>query len=443
MSDAQKKYILIIDYNLSRFDDVKLMADYSRSFYRFDTILIRPNPSYLDSKISDHVIDLDPRLEGFIQDAKEKLLPFSNHIIAGFAFSDNAVYFGAKLLEELGLEVDSASLAESAYSKIIYRQQENKYKNLLNQHHLFIPNFKVIHSINELIEFSEKHLQGFVLKPSCEGNNRGVMILRKGDDLNSALQAVKPYIHEGIICEELIPFEDEFSFDGIGHLNFITQKLSVKGKYPVEYGQIVSGNISSDIVELVSRAGTIANFLVGQYAGPFHNEIKLSLQTHQASVIEPNRRPAGMRIWSLAEKVFGVNFYHLWLDRMIRKTLPKHLPASRRVAAIRMLGSPFKGTINLPECIIRNPNLLLDKTISLLKKRIDDGYKMEWFDFRLNKKNGDDVTDEPRDNSDFLAQVCFSMDDDAIDIRPLLNELHHCWLICIQEYITELHGKVA
>jgi hypothetical protein len=442
MNKSSKKYLLIIDYNLSRFDDVKLMTDYAISEYSLQTILIRPNSISLDDEVASCVLDLDPRSNDFIEKAKLKLKPFINKIHAGIVFSDNAVFTGAKLLEEMKLETDSSFLAEAAYSKIKYRIEENKNKSLIESNKVFVPNFKIVHTLDELLEFALQNPEGFILKPACEGNNRGVMLLRRGDDLSQAMQSVMPYIAEGLICEELIQFEEEYSFDGISHLNFITKKLCKHSRYPVEYGQIVSGNNDVNTSELVKRAGNIANIIVGQQRGPFHNEIKLSLLKGQAAVIEPNRRPAGMRIWTLAEKVFRVNFYYLWLDRVIANKLPPSLPHPKGVAAIRMLGVPRDGKLCLPNSIIDQPDFLLQKTISLFKKLFNQKADHNWFDFRINKSN-EFVLSEPRDNSDFIGQICVYVDDDGIDIASMLDEFHSCWLKIIDEYIIESCGALA
>ncbi|MDX1901784.1 MAG: biotin carboxylase [Gammaproteobacteria bacterium] len=438
-----KKYILIIDYNLSRYDDVKMMAEYALSKYGLRAILIRPNPSSIDQLVADHIINLDPRSEGFIEDAIRCLSSFANDIQAGLVFSDNAVFSGAKLLESLGLETDSALMAESAYSKIKYRQAESENINLWNKQNIFVPNFKVIYTLDEVIEFSQNNPNGFVLKPACEGNNRGVMLLREGDNLDEALSSIMPYLKDGLICEELIQFEEEYSFDGISHLTFITKKLSKKSKYPVEYGQIVSGEMDTRTAELIARAGAVANMIVGQCRGPFHNEIKLSLEKDQAAIIEPNRRPAGMKIWSLAEKVFGYDFYQLWIDRVVAKKLPSKLPPAKGVSAIRMLGAPCDGVFKLPVYLSNNSDLLFKKFIEQFKKHSHVAFPIEWFGFQLNKKTGDDVVKVQKDNSDFIAQICIYLNDSRVDVIQLLDQINDCWLDYISVYVQSQRGEAA
>ena len=348
-------------------------------------------------------------------------------------FSDNAVFYGAQLLERLGLSVDSAKLAHAAYSKIAYRQLEHQQKTMAEEQHILIPNFEIIYTAEDLKNFAMRNPEGVVLKPSCEGNNRGVMILREGEDWEKALESIHTYLKEGIIAESLISFEEEFSFDGLAHLNFITEKMTAHGKYPVEYGQIVRAHSAMSLNTLITQAGRFANFIVGQHSGPFHNEIKLSLSKKLAAIVEPNRRPAGMKIWNLAEKVYGTNFYKLWIDSVVAEQLPVALPLAQGIAAIRMLGSPSDAVLSLPDFISKNPKLLFDEVLRLLEKRISFSSCLEWFDFQLNKKNNDTLLKIPKNNADFVAQVCVYCRDSTIDIRAVLNELETCWLLYLSD----------
>src|SRR4029453_8524050 len=137
---------------------------------------------------------------------------------------------------------------------------------------------------------------------------------------------VSTYLSDGVICEELIPYRREFSFDGIGSLSFITEKISATGRYPVELGQVLPARITPRERNTISVAGRLANLLVGQRNGPFHNEITLSDDGHRAAVVEPNRRPAGMKIWTIASLVYQVNLYHLWVDQAFGEEIPRELP---------------------------------------------------------------------------------------------------------------------
>lgn len=440
MSKINQRFFIIVDYNLTRIDDVMGMVRYAQDKYNLKTILIRQNATSVDLSITDLVIDLDPRSKNFVDDAIRALLPYSGNLVGGIVFSDNAVYSGAMLLEKLGLNVDSSIQAEASFSKIKYRQIEGNFRCLLESQNIFVPKYKIVNSIESLKEFSETCKDGFVLKPACEGNNRGVMILNSNDDLMTALLNVESYIADGVICEELIPFRNEYSYDGLAHLSFITKKLSATGKYPVEYGQIIYPKLRH---EAVRRAGRLANLFTGQLNGPFHNEIKVSSDYQMAAIIEPNRRPAGMRIWSLAEKVFDLNFYHLWLDKVIANTLPEELPNSSKIAAIRMLGSPRNGYLDFSALMQRDCQLLKVRLFESLRRKLVDFNKIEFFDFRVHKVTGDHVFYIPRDNSDFIAQISLIIDDQIMDVEAVMECVNQTWLNIIDDYIAQCKEVAA
>ncbi len=407
------KYLVIVDYNLTRFHDVKLMTDYAKSRYQAETILLRPNPQPCDREVATVIGDLDPRAADFIPKALQFLAPYCSGISAVLPFSDNGVVSGATLAGHLGMKSDSALLARNAYSKLSYREAEDRLRHYLEAQEIFVPRFARVSTRTELEAFADLCPNGFVLKPSCEGNNRGVLRLEKGCDLRAAFDEVEMYLKEGLICEELIPFDREYSFDGIGHLTFATEKMSVTGRYPVEKGQIVPARLSSDRLQSIERAGRAANLLVGQRIGPFHNEIKLDFSGTRSAVIEPNRRPAGMRIWHLAEKVYGVNFFKLWIDQLLGEGIPTTLPAPKGVAAILELAAPFNGTLSPA---IDDPNF----SGELLRKLLRDSPKgLMWSDFRFTQRGGTLVNREPRDNSGFIAEICVFSDDPLADIREI------------------------
>lgn len=435
----EKNILLLIDYNLSRYDDVKTMVHYAQETYGLETILLRAKPTDIDYALATQVFDLCPRDKNFVSDAMEHLKPFVSRLRAGIVFSDDAIYSGSLLLEALGLDVDSAVLAEGAFSKNVYREQEQYLKPYLMAQDIFVPDFKKIHTIEELRQFSLDHPKGFVLKPTSEGNNRGVLKLDGTSNLSEAIQEVEAYLQEGVMCEALIDYAQEYSYDGLGHLEFITEKLSLSTRYPVEFGQIVPARLNHSAENQIKKTGRMANLMVGQKSGPFHNEIKLNAEQNKTAVIEPNRRPAGMKIWDLAQKVFHVNFYHLWIDQVMGMSLPYSLPQPKGRAAIRLLGSPCDGVLQLPEALEKNPALLLHRLIQQLSETDPLlAQDLDWFDFKLMKKNGDAVFNVPRDNGYFLAQIFLYVNDPQCDIAAILAAMEKIWLSEIKSYIKEL-----
>jgi len=310
--------LLVIDYNLSRIDDVKALFQYAKNRYGYTTVLIRDNPSSLDYDMADCVINADPLSSQFVHEAILGLNKLPYFIACGLVFSDNAVQSGATLLNTLGVYVDSPTLAVNAFCKEAYRQEESNIRALLEGQGMWVPSYKRIANKRELEEFVAASPGGVVVKPTKEGNNRGVVMIESPtlDSINAAMEEVGPYLENGVIVEQRIPFTSEYSFDGIGAQQFITQKFTARGTFPVEYGQLVPAEINAQRANKIKTAGNIANIICGQRNGPFHNEVRVADDNGTMAVVEPNRRPAGMKIWELAARVYGQNFYHRWIDSL-------------------------------------------------------------------------------------------------------------------------------
>ena len=432
----QTKWICIVDYNLTRIADVKMMVDYASQKHSLRTVLIRANPTSVDQDLADLVINLDPLASNFATEAEGALGEIRTQIAAVLPFSDNSVVSGAQLAERLNLRSDNSEMAKRAFSKLAYRQAEFPHSRQLAHDKIMAPAMKKIATSRDLVNFIADFGEA-VLKPSCEGNNRGVIRLSAHNDLEAAFNEVAPYLKLGVIAEQVIPFPTEFSLDGLGHLHFITRKLGVSGRYPVECGQIVGTKIPPGIVNAVTRAGSWANVLCGQRIGPFHNEIKYDPLSGMTAIVEPNRRPAGMRIWHLAEKAFGINFFHLWIDQMITGKTPLFLPTPERTAGIRMLGSSRDGLLTFPTASTEKTRALIDEvTMEFLAARTSLNSPPEIFDFQWNQIFGSKIPSRPSDNSQFVAQVCMT---GAIeqDLEAELNLFAKIWENHISSWITK------
>jgi hypothetical protein len=429
---VQPPILLIVDYNLSRVADVANIARYARQHYDAQTMLIRAEPTARDREICDYVIDLDPLAADFVERALTRLAAVRERIRAGVVFSDNAVQRGAELLERLNLPTDSAVLAAGAFSKRVYREGEVRLRELMSAQSIMVPHCASVTAIEDLRAFAKDHPAGFVVKPSCEGNNRGVVIVRKGDSLEAAFASVEPYLANGAVCEQLIPFRREFSFDGVGDTEFITEKVNADGPYPVEVAQILPARLTVTERITLTRGGRLANLIVGQREGPFHNEIKLSDDGRQAAVVEPNRRPAGMKIWTLAQAVFGIDFYGLWVDAAWGEKNHVAVVETATKAATVMLGVPADGRYPTP----RN-----DKAEALLRKAIlqtavicdIEADAITVLEYAWLATDARSIPLIPKENSDFAAQVCIAIDGGCTDMRRLVQALRQSWIAVLAE----------
>ena len=416
---------VVIDYNLTRIEDVRVMTRYAKERYGLDTVLVRHAPGPRDCALADVVIDADPLAPEFVASAAATIRALGRPVVAALPFSDNAVQSGAALAETLGARADSSALADAAFSKTKYREREAAFRELFQTSGCRVPAFARIGSVEELDAFRRRCRDGVVLKPSCEGNNRGVLKLTAADDLAQAFAEVETYLAQGFIGEELIPYPEEYSFDGIGHLWFVTKKVSASGRYPVECGQTVNAALSSATIGAVARAGTLANLMCGQRSGPFHNEVKFDPATGMAAVVEPNRRPAGMSIWHLAGRVFGVNLFHLWVDQMVTGELPAQL-VPRGSGSIRMLRAPCDGRMLAPKVSAGalESSLLTRMRAALRGRR---GGEVELFDFHLAVAPGQNVCTIPRDNAGFVARISAFSEAGGDAVEAALDESERVW----------------
>ncbi|MFE2282627.1 acetyl-CoA carboxylase biotin carboxylase subunit family protein [Streptomyces sp. NPDC059443] len=417
---------LMVDYNLSRIEDVRRMRDYAYQAHGVLVTLVRARPTDADRLICDEVIDLDPLHPDFVEAGEKLLGPRRGEFAAGIVFSDNAVRSGAELLRRLGLTVDSPELAEGAFCKLAYRRAEDEIRQQLAAQRVLVPGFARITSMDDLREFALRHPDGFVVKPTKEGNNRGVVLVRSGDDLGAAFEEVLPYLADGVICEQIIPYEREYSYDGLGHLWFVTEKLSAAGRYPVEFAQVLPARLTEAGRASVERAGRQANVLVGQCDGPFHNEIKLSDDDRYAAVVEPNRRPAGMKIWSLARWVYGIDLYHAWVDSAFGEDAPSALPEPSCSAATVMLGVTCDQLFT-PDDLRPGATPFEDAlaaTAGALGLRAGE-LKARDFNWLVTERRV--LHAVPRDNADFAAQGCLTLHTDRVDVRDVVRILREAW----------------
>ena len=428
--------LLVVDYNLTRVDDVARIATYVRQRHSGKVALVRANPTPRDFEVADYVVDLDPRKEGFVESAREQLEPLRGELRGGVVLSDNAVQSGAALLEALGLAVDSAALAQGAFSKHLYRQSELRHSELFHAQRVMVPESVEVHALADIHAFAVKHRKGFVVKPSCEGNNRGVVMVREGDDLKAAFNEVAPYLADGVICEQAIPYRREYSYDGLGSLAFITEKVSAEGRYPVEIAQIQPAQLTEEERATLGRAGRLANLLVGQCDGPFHNEIKLSDDGRHAAIVEPNRRPGGMRIWSLAKWVYGIDLYERWVDTVLGLQQTPLAISPTRSAATVMLGVLHDRTF-YPQDIHPENTLLADALAATASTHGLGTEDLRVQEFGWTSQRSRFVPKVPRDNADFVAYACVLLETNTVRIHDVIPTLREKWALVLEQYLRD------
>ena len=432
-----KQVFLIIDYNNTRFDDVKLIAGYARKKYLLETLLIRKDPSSIDFEIADHVIDLDHNNLQYLEIATSKIKEMKLDVLGGFVFSDRSMISGTMLLNELNVPSDSIKGSFMSLDKWQYRLAEASVRERFESVGAWLPKSKKIQSMLEAKQFLRVCKNGLILKPTCEGNNRGVMAVESTKQLKEAWNILTPYIKGGVIAEEKIPFNPEFSFDGVGSLNFVTQKFSDSGSFPVEYGQQIPSELNISQENQIRDTGLIVRDLTGTNNGAFHHEIRFD-GFGITAVVEPNRRPAGMQIWDLAEKVFGFNLYHQLVDAClgIPQNIDKCIP--KGVASVRMLRAPVSGLFNAENL---SSETIFRKLNSQIRRSSNEN--VQYFSFKLQKSKNDWVDRIIRQNGDFVAQVCAYSPISKYPLQQELDAFEKIWMSFAKSLIQETKKAVA
>jgi hypothetical protein len=196
----------------------------------------------------------------------------------------------------------------------------------------------------------------------------------------------------------------------------------------VEIAQLLPAEVSRMERLVIERAGLFANALVGQRNGPFHNEIKIARDASAAAIVEPNRRPAGMRIWQLAQRVYGMNLFECWVDAVLTGVQSARLPAPHGFAAAIMLGVPFDGRLRRGDFPAENEAMTRMTQGLRAKRLLPRGREPEWFDFAWLHGDADCETRAvPRDNGDFIARVCVRLDERPSDTQAFVSTIQEAW----------------
>ena len=132
---------------------------------------------------------------------------------------------------------------------------------------------------------------------------------------------------------------------------------------------------------------------LGSKGGAFHHEFFI-LKDGRIASVEPNRRPAGMWIWDLANWAFeDFDPWTRWTDRCLTdETTSKILLRPKAFAGVRGLIAKKSGKIKF---------INRQKIEAGLEERFGSGnYRISFL-----KQPGSSVNSEPRDNADFLGYL--------------------------------------
>lgn len=420
-------YLLVIGCAQSRVSDLALLFDIAKANYGFSSLLVCQHGTLVNDNQCELVIYTDLDSKQCMADVATQLLTLN--IALGLTFSDQAARYGSEILSFLKLQEDDYEHSTNCFDKLEFRKRELELKHLAPAYN-YTPNFLELTSMDEASAFLYEHQNGIILKPKSEAGSRGVSRILHQLDIAPAFANVEAYRQHGLVAEELLNIQQEFSFDGVGNTSFITAKVVSPGTFPVEVGQLVPAPVSDTIRKKIANIGNWMNQLASPSSLAFHNEIGLLVNKEgdpvRLACIESNQRPAGMKIWNLAEKVFSRNLYELWLEARLGVAVEDVTLVANGSALTIMLGIPEGRTINQ----------------ALYSKRVESEFQqgcqnlgLEIFEFEWHE-HGIIQGCVPRSNSEFAAQACLFSESGIENIEPIFSHIQSVWQTVISGYLT-------
>lgn len=384
MFNVKTNVVAVFGYNNTRLYDVENIQKLCFEKFKAQLILIKEGITEADYKVTPYCLDakpeninLAPALESFCD--KNNL-----ELIGCLPFSDKGVVGAAHAARDLGLFHDDVATSFAMLDKNEFRNLERDFNGSANYKKPF---FKKCFDANSLFEVLNTH-GAFFIKPSSEGNSRGCMKIETKNDLLMWLEHYHRFLEQGVMCEEYLSSGCEYSFDGVNSTYWITEKYTTNGAYRAEYQHIVPAPLSvEDEFRIKQTLSPLLSHL-GSKGGAFHHEF---FNNSRISSVEPNRRPAGMWIWDLAEWSFcDFKTWSQWIDVCCGISTERDILVRDFYSGVRGVIAPRKSKI---------------KSIDTVRIKSDLKYQFGTSRLMIFKKPGDLVTHEPRDNSDFIAFV--------------------------------------
>ena len=389
-----KNTVIIFGYNNTRIYDIERIKNYCKEKLDADIVLCRETISELDKKITPHTIqvNLDDR---HIDSIKQQIGIIDNYteknelnIIGCLPFADKGIPLGSYYAKNKGLIHDNAEKSVACIDKYQFRLLE---KAEVTPEWYRKPFFIKIYSYEEAVEIVSDTKCSLFFKPTQEGNSRGCMEINSLADLEVNKVILAAYFKQGIIIEECIKGCDEYSFDGVNGSYIITEKKTSSGLYRVETQHILPAPLTDLNYSRLIEAGKIVAKISGSNGGAVHNELFLNKSTGEVYCVEPNRRPAGLKLWDwVAESYPGVDNWDNWISWACGRPVDIQHPENKSYyVGCRMLEAISAGKICSLQANVREAFSSIPDVI----------------DIAIVKKIGDTVKSALSDNSDFIGYV--------------------------------------
>lgn len=402
--------VAVFGYNNVRIYDVMKIRDIVVELYGAKLLLCKDNITPDDLKAADYCCDVslergEESNESELGKIKSFCIDNSIKIIGVLPFSDKGVVLGSYVASKFGLVTDDYDKALACLDKVEYRNLENTYSPLPQSYRK--PKFTLVSSKEELLSFYEKLRGNIIIKPTSEGNSRGCFIVRCKEDIKLALEEVSNYFSTDVMVEECIEYEQEYSYDQVAGVAWLTEKETTDAPYCAEIQQIVPAPLPKSEYDNFLELGKTMAEISGSKGGAAHNEFLITKDKFFYGV-EPNRRPAGSHIWDLAMLAYpDFNIWKAWVRWVVDEIEQTKLDSNKYYAGIRMITAPKSGAIK---------NIKTD-CVSIISESTD-----EIIEIRFSKKIGEHVSPIVKDNSGFIGHV-IARSTEPSDLKSLLYKI--------------------
>ncbi len=383
------KVIGIFGYNNTRLYDVKNLQNLAKKRFNAEILLIKEGISSADREVTPFCLDHKPEDPHITSILNEYLLSINLEMIVAMPFSDKGVIGAAHFANDMNLFGDDATTSLAMVDKKEFRVLEAVL--MADALEYKIPFFDIANSEDEILRIYAKRRK-FFIKPTSEGNSRGCMAINSLADVKAWLSQFRHLIPHGVICEEILSKNNEYSFDGVGNKFWITRKFTAEGAYRAEYQHIVPAPLNDDVRKRIHFHLEPLMKKLGSNGGAFHHEFFL-LESGQIASVVPNRRPAGMWIWDLASWAH-IDFdpWMRWMDHCVNGFSPKFELKPDGFAGIR--------------AVIAKQNGVLKKLdMASMRAELFELFGEDNVRIAALKEVSQKVNSVPRDNSDFLGYV--------------------------------------
>jgi hypothetical protein len=360
------RVVAVIGYNNTRIGDVRKMRRLARK-HGAKLLLVKKHPTADDRAAADLVADVD--LDDYANGADACQAFAEEHcldVIAVLPFSDRGVVIGAQWARRLGLPGGDPQTVHVGLDKHAFRRVEAQCRKPRPWYYRpFAVEVATPKDILAGLQRSTRFGMGVYVKPRKEGNSRGGTHVTDEASAATAFEALHPYLREGAVAEEYMagvpfPFGREFSYDRVGAMSWVTAKMTTAGLYRAEIQHIVPAPLAEADYNRLREAGQAVADFCGAADGACHIEEMLlrpegppsagPVNGHDVGTVEPNLRPAGGRIWDLAEVAFGRSPWEEWLAWAAGRPTASAPLRRRCYAGIRRIPAPCTGEfLGLPE----------------------------------------------------------------------------------------------